>query len=135
MSTEHPTVWYRFFDVAWGEEGSSECNLRIELRRYYVVATTRCGLWLSSSPIPPSWAKRRILYPSARRPWAWPTIPLAWESYRARKKWQVGHLEYQLSRAQRARALATEPLENLLGSHAIWLEPDEKAAIGIPCEG
>lgn len=60
----------------------------LKLNSYRVTKTTRCGVWLDTGKfINNSWRKR----------WACPTVEEAAESYRARKRREIGILQTKIS--------------------------------------
>jgi hypothetical protein len=118
-------VWYRFYDAR------TELDCGIGLDRFYVISATRCGLWLSRHyPYHEYW-KKRILYPSSRRPWALPTVSQAWKSYGARKFYQVEHLESELERARVRKKISERSFHEIAGSpgHDVFFTEEEKNAI------
>jgi hypothetical protein len=93
------THWYRFEDVVYAsmpdeyDEPTGPGRLEVVLRRYRVVKVTPCGVQLDIG---------RFVKTTARKRFACPTEAEALESFKARKRRQLGILQAQASRVQRA---------------------------------
>lgn len=95
------TYFYRFEDVVYAasldEFDDPTGRLEVVRRRYRVVKTTPCGVWLDIG---------RFVKTSGRKRYAWPTEAEALVSFQARKQRQLYILRAQASRVERALAIA-----------------------------
>ena len=107
---------YRY-DTSYFQSGiQNEVILRIEdgyvylsLKRFLIVKETRAGVWIRI-PWEDSHEKRkeRFILLSAKKKWACPTPKEALISFMARKRRQIGILDYQLEIAQGGLKTAEE---------------------------
>ena len=79
-------VLYRYHDFY--SEDLLECKPFLFL--YPILKTTKCGVWISIYP------NKKFVNLNAKKQWACETIEKARESYLARKKRHIEHLENQL---------------------------------------
>lgn len=73
------------------------------LARFRVLRRTPKGVWIDEYGV------ERFILNKARRRWAYPTIELAEDSYRQRKRWQIKHCKRTIAMAERC---LTEPINN-----------------------
>ena len=90
------TVWYRYHEVRW-----TEYRLSLIEEQFRVVKETAKGVWLDV------YGRQRFVLQAARKRFACPTRAEALESYRARKRRQVGLLRTRLKLVE--LALQLEP--------------------------
>ncbi len=97
------TYFYRFEDVVYAasldefDNPTGPGRLEVVSRRYRVVKTTPCGVWLDIG---------RFVKTSGRKRYACPTEAEALVSFQARKQRQLYILRAQASRVERALAIA-----------------------------
>lgn len=94
------TVWYRYWDhrVEAGYDGSAA---EIGLREIPVKRETPKGVFLDMG----RWDKPRFVLNEARKRWAYPTKELAMNSFRIRKKCQLGYLQAKIDHVNEVIAL------------------------------
>ena len=81
-----PSVLYRYHD-SYGENLQGGKPF---LSLYPILKTTKCGVWISVFP------NKKFVNLNAKKQWACKTVEKARESYLARKKSHIEHLERQL---------------------------------------
>jgi hypothetical protein len=89
-------VWYRYVDIANGHDRN------ILLIKVPVLRRTPKGVWLDDRHR----GRDRFVLNSGERRFAYPTLELAMDSFKHRKRWQIRHLERQLLGARQALGLA-----------------------------
>ena len=101
---------YRVVDLAIWSDFYDETTIlgvgRMELHlcRYRVTKTTRCGVWVDG---------KRFIHLGHPKRFAVPNKVEALQSFRRRKTRQIILLEAQLTRAKRAKSMASETAEIL----------------------
>jgi hypothetical protein len=98
-------VYYRFEDKSYSvlcgpTEDDYASQLRVHCHQYPVVKTTPKGVWLNV------YGDRRFVLNEARKRFACPTVELAHESFKARKKRQIKIYESRIKDARQALVLA-----------------------------
>jgi len=97
-------VWYRIHETLYAapvdewENPIGEGSVGVHIREYQVLKETPKGVWLARSSFDPT-DKKFVLLGSHKR-WAAPTIPEAWESFRARKRKQISIMLYRAKKAE-----------------------------------
>lgn len=84
------------------DEGFCDTGIYLRLRVFDCVRETPCGYWIEEPTDHDS--KRRWVSKTAGKRYAYPTLTLAWYSYRRRKFKQLCHKERELARAQTINA-------------------------------
>jgi hypothetical protein len=103
--TDTQQLFYRLEDVMWAaplneyDEPQGSGRLEVVTRKFLVVKTTPCGVWLDIG---------RFVRLGTRKQYAHPTLEGATVSFIARKRRQQGIYEARASRAKEAIALATD---------------------------
>lgn len=69
-----------------------ESRIQLYLRKYKVLKTTRCGVWLDLG-----FGGKRFVLTNARKKFACATLEEAKESFRARKERQIGILQTRIN--------------------------------------
>lgn len=111
LSETMDTYFYRFEDVVYAasldefDNPTGPGRLEVVRRRYRVVKTTPCGVWLDIG---------RFVKTSGRKRYAWPTEAEALVSFQARKQRQLYILRAQASRVERALAIAARRTAEVL---------------------
>lgn len=111
--------YYRYYDVGW-----DEYSFQIHLERFRVVKKTPRGAWIEETHGYP--VKKRFVLDGARRRYAYPTKALALNSYRIRKRWQIGYCKNKIDRANAILGITEKaPLDEVAGIHQIYQTEDE----------
>jgi hypothetical protein len=101
------------FLYRYQESRTGETRLHLYLYRFPIVKVTPCGVQISV------WGSRRFVLASARKRYACPTEAEALESYRARKRRQIGILRHRLAEAEAALRLEVDGQSGYLEMFAV----------------
>lgn len=108
------------------QETSLGPGLRMSVDRYRILRRTPKGCWIEAN----GRKAERFVLDVAHRKFAYPTLELAMDSYRIRKRRQIQHLSAQLERAQVYGKMAEATKQGMKIVPGIfgleWVEPVEK---------